>query len=1166
VEKGGKLNRRTYKKRISVKPFRRVLVANRGEIAIRVFRACTELGITTIAIYSEEDAFSLHRNKADEAYLIGKGKGPVEAYLDIEGIIKLALDKKVDAIHPGYGFLSENSEFSRACEEAGIVFIGPSPEIISLMGDKAEARRLAESVGVPIVPGTEGFITSDNEAIEFAGVHGYPVLIKAAHGGGGRGIRVAVDRKSLLENLAQARSEAKSAFGSDALILEKYVQNPKHIEVQILGDRYGNIVHLFERDCSVQRRHQKVTELAPSISIDNRLKEKIYNAALSVARAANYTSAGTAEFLVDEEGNFYFIEMNTRIQVEHTVTELITGVDLVQSQIRIAEGHKLSDPEIGITKQSQIKCHGYALQCRITTEDPTNSFRPDIGRLIAYRSPGGFGIRLDAASAYVGAIITPYYDSMLVKVTSWGLTFEQCISKMDRALREFRIRGVKNNIPFLLNVIRHPVFRMGGCDTSFLEKHPELFEIREPRDRATRFLNFIGDLSVNQVLARPSSWVERPPLTPPLPETDGNLKQIPEHRRIFGTKGPKGLAEWVLKQKRLLITDTTFRDAHQSLLTTRMRTYDMLSIARATAQFGKDIFSFEMWGGATFDVCLRFLKECPWERLTQLRKAMPHAMFQMLIRGANAVGYTNYPDNVVREFVKEAAASGIDIFRIFDCFNWIPSMKVVIETALDTGKVVETAICYTGDITDPRRDKYSLRYYVGLAKELANIGAHFIAIKDMAGLCKPYAAEKLVRAIKEETGLPLHFHTHATSGNGEATVLKAAEAGADIVDLAISTLSGLTAQPSLNAIVAALEGGERDTGLDVLGLHKLSAYWEAVREYYAPFEGDMKSTNADVYLNEIPGGQYTNLRAQARALGLRERWEEVKHMFSEVNKLFGDIIKVTPSSKVVGDLALYLIQNNLTTEDVIKRSDQLNFPESVIDMVRGNLGQPPGGFPLEVQRAILKSEEPIKVRPGELIPPADFDATAKRLEKQLGHSLSNQDIISALLYPRVFEEFDQHRTIYGDISLIPTPAFFYGMQPGDEITVEIEEGKTLLIKLFAIGEIESDGRRPLLFELNGQPRPVRIPDKSVPTVVKIRPKADLANPEEVGAPLSGKIVRFFVKEGDKVNLDQPLAVIEAMKMQTNIKASEDGIVSKIFASEGGSVEAGDLILRLTPKS
>ena len=1157
------MSRRTGKKRASIRPFHRVMAANRGEIAIRIFRACTELGIGTIAIYSEEDAFSLHRNKADEAYLIGKGKGPVEAYLDIDGIIRLARDKNIDAIHPGYGFLAENPAFAQACQEAGITFIGPTPEVIALMGDKAEARCLAASLGVPIVPGTEGFVPSDEAAVEVAETYGYPVLIKAAHGGGGRGIRVAHDRKSLLENLAQARSEARSAFGSDALILEKYVQHPKHIEVQVLGDQYGNVIHLFERDCSVQRRHQKIIEFAPALTLDDNLKGSLYEAALRVARAVNYTSAGTVEFLVDREGNFYFLEMNTRIQVEHTVTEVITGVDLVQAQIRIAEGYRLSDPEIVISKTSAVRCRGYALQCRITTEDPTNNFRPDIGRLIAYRSPGGFGIRLDAASAYVGAVITPYYDSMLVKVTSWGLTFAQCISKMDRALQEFRIRGVKNNIPFLLNVIRHPVFRAGVCETSFLEEHPELFEIREPRDRATRLLNFVSDVTVNRAMPRPTAWAERPPFTPRVPDVDRNPRRVPEHRSVFEKEGPEGLARWVLKQKRLLVTDTTFRDAHQSLLTTRMRTYDMLRIARATAHLAEDIFSHEMWGGATFDVCLRFLKECPWERLTRLRETMPHAMFQMLLRGANAVGYTNYPDNVVREFVKEAASAGIDIFRIFDCFNWVPNMKIAIEAAGDTGKVVETAICYTGDITDPRRDKYTLKYYVDLAKELARMGAHFIAIKDMAGLCKPYAAQILVRAIKEETGLPLHFHTHATSGNGEATVLKAAEAGADIVDLAISALSGLTAQPSLNAIVAALEGKERDIGLDVQGLHKLSAYWEAVREYYAPFEGDMRATNADVYLNEIPGGQYTNWRAQARALGLGDRWEELKRMYAEVNQLLGDIIKVTPSSKVVGDMALFLVQNNLTTEDVLKRAEYMSFPESVVDMMRGNLGQPYGGFPPDVERAILKGEESIRVCPGELMPPADFDAEAKRLEKQLGHPVSNQDVISALLYPGVFEEFDRHRTLYGDTSVVPTPTFFYGMQAGDEIEIEIEEGKTLLIKLFAIGELEPDGRRPLLFELSGQPRPVRIPDKSAPTVAEVRPKADTTNPEEVGAPLSGKIVKFFVKEGERIGREQPLLMIEAMKMQTNIKALQDGVVGKIFASEGESVEAGDLIIRFS---
>ncbi len=1150
--------------RKKVKHFQRVMVANRGEIAIRVFRACTELGINTVAIYSEEDSFSLHRSKADEAYLIGKDKGPVEAYLDIDGIMGLAIEKNVDAIHPGYGFLSENPDLARACIDAGISFIGPPPEVTVLMGDKAAARRLAAKSGVPIVPGTEGFVETEEQAIKFSREAGFPVIIKAAHGGGGRGIRINYDQKSLVENLPQARSEAKAAFGSDAVILEKYIENPKHVEVQVLGDQYGNVMHLFERDCSVQRRNQKVTELAPALTLDRDLKERIYDAALRLCNAANYSSAGTVEFLVDLKGNFHFIEMNTRIQVEHTVTELITGVDLVQAQIRIAEGHRLHDPETGIPRGSALRCNGYALQCRITTEDPTNNFTPDIGRLIAYRSPGGFGIRLDAASAYVGAAITPYYDSMLVKVTSWGLTFDQCVKKMDRALQEFRIRGVKTNIPFLIKLIRHPVFKRGECTTSFLQDHPEIFDIKEPRDRATRLLNFIGHVTINQSLKKPTSWEEHPPLRPIVPSTDHDKQEVPEHRQVFDREGPEGLSKWILKQRRLLVTDTTFRDAHQSLLTTRLRTYDINNIAKATGYLGRNIFSFEMWGGATFDVCLRFLKECPWNRVSKLRESMPHAILQMLLRGANTVGYANYPDNVVRDFIKEAASSGIDLFRIFDCFNWIPNMKVSIETALDTGKIVEAAICYSGDITDPRRDKYTLKYYVDLARELSTMHVHLIAIKDMAGLCKPFAAEKLVRAIKEETGIPLHFHTHATSGNGEATVLKAAEAGADIVDSAISSLAGLTSQPSLNAVVAALEGTERDTCIDVKDLNKLSAYWEAVRGYYAPFEGDMKSSNADVYLYEIPGGQYTNLRSQVQSLGLGDRWEDIKQMYAEANKLFGDIIKVTPSSKAVGDMALFLVQNNLKPDDVIIKADQLNFPASVIDMMEGHLGQTLGGFPPELQKAILRDKTPINVRPGELIPPADFDGNRKRLELELNHHISDQDLVSAFLYPGVFEEFDRHRALYGDISVVPTSVFYYGMEPGEETALEIEEGKTILIKLFAIGETEPDGRVPLLFEVNGQPRPVRVLDKSaVGVAVKVKPRADIKNPLEVGAPLSGKVVNILVKEGDKITHDQPLFTIEAMKMRTNIKAINEGVVSKILISEGDSVDAGELVLSLS---
>ncbi|HSG32361.1 MAG TPA: pyruvate carboxylase, partial [Thermodesulfobacteriota bacterium] len=1096
-------------KKPAIKPFNKILVANRGEISIRIFRACSELGITTVAIYSEEDSFSLHRNKADEAYLIGKDKGPVEAYLDIEGIIQLAKDKNVDAIHPGYGFLSENAHFARACEEAGISFIGPSPDSIARMGDKAEGRKIAQEVGVPVVPGTEGFVQTQKQAFDFAKKSGFPVMVKAAMGGGGRGIRICRDKKSLIENFKQSRSEAKAAFGDDSVLLEKYIENPKHIEVQILGDKHGKVIHLFERDCSVQRRHQKVVEIAPSLHLSTDLKNRIYDSAVKIAKEVGYFSAGTIEFLVEGE-NYYFIEMNTRIQVEHTVTEMVTGVDLIQAQIRVAEGYKLSDNKLSIPKSPRI--NGYAMQCRITTEDPTNNFQPDIGRLTAYRSSGGFGVRLDAASAYVGAVITPYYDSMLVKMTTWGNSFEQCILKMDRSLREFRIRGVKTNIPFLLNVIRHEIFKDGQCTTTFLDTHKELFDIREPKDRATKLFSYIGDTIINTSLKKPDIWKDKPPALPKVPEINGIGKKVkPVHREIFENNGPKALSEWILEQQKLLITDTTFRDAHQSLLATRMRSHDILNIAEATSRIENDVFSFEMWGGATFDVCMRFLKESPWDRLERIRAKMPNAILQMLLRGSNAVGYKNYPDNVVKEFIDQAAQNGIDLFRIFDCFNWIPNMKVSIEQALDTGKIVEPAICYTGDITDPNRTKYSLDYYIKLAREFSDMGAHIIAIKDMAGLCKPFAAELLVKAIKDETGLPVHFHTHATSGNAEATVLKAAEAGVDIVDGAISSLSGMTSQPSLNAIVAAMENSARNTGLDVKGLNKLASYWENVRVFYSPFEGDMKSSNADVYLYEIPGGQYTNLRAQANSLGLGDRWEEVKEMYADVNLLFGDIVKVTPSSKVVGDLALFLVQNDLTTEDVLTQGNKLSFPQSVIEMLMGQLGQSYGGFPEKLLKKVLGGDKPLKIRPGELLKDEDFDSSRKYLQDKYKVSIDDKDLISYLLYPKVFEEFLQHRIDYDDTSVIPTNTFYYGMEPSDEISVEIEEGKTLLIKLFAVGEMESDGRIPLLFELNGQSRPVRVKDKSAKVLHVVRQKASPSDENEIGAPLSGKIVKYHVK-------------------------------------------------------
>lgn len=1156
------MSEKNNKRRKTITPIKKVLVANRGEIAIRVIRACSELGIKTVAIYSEEDYLSLHRIKADEAFQTGKGKGPVEAYLDIEGIISLAKDNDVDAIHPGYGFLSENEDFSAACRDAGIIFIGPTPDAIEKMGNKSEARNIAISQDVPVIPGTEEPITSIETCIEFASAAGYPILLKSAYGGGGRGVRVCYDEESLRHNFEEAKSEAKAAFGNDAMLAEKYLEHPKHIEVQILGDKYGNVMHLFERDCSVQRRYQKVVEMAPAITVSNEIKERMYEAAVKISRAVNYLGAGTVEFLLDKEDNFYFIEMNTRIQVEHTVTEQVTGVDLVNAQIRLAEGYRLSDREVGIPRGKKLKINGCSIQCRLTTEDPKNNFRPDIGYISAYRSPGGFGIRLDAASAYVGAAITPYYDSMLVKLTTWAPEFEQCVKKMLRALKEFRIRGVKTNIPFLINLISHPVFMKGECRTTFLDTHREVFEIMEPHDSTSKMLNFIADITVNRPLPRPAEWETNPPYHPRIPEVNSKEVPLPEHVRIFREKGPEALSKWILKQNKALVMDTTFRDAHQSLLATRMRTNDMLKVAEATAHIGKDIFSYEMWGGATFDVCMRFLHESPWDRLRYLRERMPNSLFQMLLRGSNAVGYKNYPDNVVREFVKLAAANGIDVFRIFDCFNWVPNMKVSLETALETGKIVEGAICYTGDITDPDRKKYDLDYFVNLAKDLASLGVHIIAIKDMAGLCKPYAAEMLVKAIKSETDLPLHFHTHATSGNGEATVIKAIEAGADIVDVAISSLSGHTAQPSLNAVAAALEGHRRDTGLDVKKLNELSSYWEDVRRYYAPFESDMKASNADVYLYEIPGGQYTNLRSQAKSLGIGDKWEEIKKAYAQVNKLFGDIIKVTPSSKVVGDMALFMVQNNLTPEDILERGEEIAFPQSAVEMMKGELGQPPGGFPDDIKKVILKGDESIDVRPGELIPEVNLEEEKARLSEKLGQEVSDTDLISYLLYPNVSMDYFRHRQEFGNVSFIPTETFFYGAATGDEMRVTNEEGRSYLIKLFGIGEPEKGGVVPLLFELNGHPRPVRIRDKSISVAEDQKKKADPDDKSQIASPLAGKIMKMFVKAGDKVKHDEPLFVIEAMKMQTNIKSTADGKIKEIVIDEGENVEAGDLVIKL----
>jgi pyruvate carboxylase len=1140
--------------------FRKVMAANRGEIAIRIFRACTELGIGTVALYSEEDKLSLHRYKADEAYLIGKGKSPIDAYLGIDEIIALAIKADVDAIHPGYGFLAENADFAEECRVNGITFIGPTAEMMRSLGDKVAGRKAAIAAGVNVVPGTENPIEKEEDALIFAKEHGYPIIIKASAGGGGRGMRVTNNKKELLEGLVAAASEAKASFGNAEVFLERYLAHPKHIEVQVLGDNYGNLVHFFERDCSVQRRHQKVVEFAPSLSLTQSQREVICTDALKIAGHVKYRNAGTIEFLVDTAGNHYFIEMNPRIQVEHTVTEMITGRNLVQSQILVACGHKLSDSSINIPSQSAIDMRGYAIQCRITTEDPANNFAPDFGTLTTYRSAAGCGIRLDAGSAFTGSKITPHYDSLLVKVSSWGLSFQDASHIMHRALQEFRVRGVKTNIGFLENVINHPVFMKGQCDTSFIEKHPELLVFREKQDRASKVLGFLGDVIVNG----------SPGVTKPLRSADLIEARVPDYdfsrprptgsRDLFMTMGAEGLSKWILEQKKLLITDTTMRDAHQSNLATRVRSYDLLKIAEPTSYLGADLFSLECWGGATFDVAMRFLKEDPWQRLHKLSEKIPNILFQMLLRGSNAVGYTNYPDNVVEKFVEEAADSGVDIFRVFDSLNWTVGMRVAMEAVRKSGKICEATICYTGDITDPKRDKYPLEYYVSMAKELEKMGAHILAIKDMAGLLKPLAAYKLVKALKENIGIPIHLHTHDTSSNGSAILMKASEAGVDIVDAALSSLSGLTAQPNLNALVASLEGSERDPLVDSRGLQKLANYWETVRDYYAPFESGLKSGTAEVYNHEIPGGQYSNYKPQVAGLGLIERWDECKEMYHKVNLLFGDIVKVTPSSKVVGDMSMFLVKNNLQPEDVFTTKEDLAFPESVVGMFKGMLGQPYQGWPQELQKIILKGEQPITCRPGELLEPVDFAEEKLKLEEKLGHRVDDRALVSAILYPNVYPEFDRHRQEYSDTSVIPTPIFFYGLEPGQETSLDIEPGKTLIIKLNAIGKVQKDGTRTVYFELNGNNRSVEIRDQSAQSDDVVRVKADKGNSAHIGAPMPGKVFKVNVKAGDVIKVGDVLMVTEAMKMETNIKAKADGTVVEVKFKEGDKVEKEDLVV------
>ena len=1139
----------------------KILVANRGEIAIRVFRACTELKIHTVAIYSREDSGSYHRYKADEAYLVGAGKKPIDAYLDIEDILRIAKESGADAIHPGYGFLSENLHFSERCEEEGIIFIGPESKHLDMFGDKVKAREQAVLAGIPVIPGTDGPVQSLAEVEQFGVDHGYPIMIKAALGGGGRGMRVVHNAEEVQSAYERAKSEAKAAFGSDEVYVEKFVDKPKHIEVQILGDTQGNLVHLYERDCSIQRRHQKVVEIAPSNALSNDLRHRICDAAVKLMKNVNYVNAGTVEFLASGD-DFYFIEVNPRVQVEHTITEMVTGIDIVHAQIKIAAGHTLHDEVIQIPQQENIKLDGFAIQSRITTEDPANDFMPDTGRLTVYRSSGGFGVRLDAGNGFQGAVISPHYDSLLVKLCTWGNTFEEAAKKMDRNLQEFRIRGVKTNIPFLENVVRHPDFISGDFNTSFIDANKELLKFRTPRDRGTKLLSYIGNVTVNGF---PGIESKTKPIYPQPHKPDLKIYQdIPNGtKQILDARGPEGLAKWIKEQDDVLLTDTTMRDAHQSLLATRVRSNDMYNIADATSKImGNDFFSLEMWGGATFDVAYRFLKEDPWQRLRYLRQMIPNTLFQMLLRGANAVGYKNYPDSVIKDFVKESAKEGIDVFRIFDSLNWLPGMQVAIDAVRDAGKVAEATLCYTGDILDDSRSKYTVDYYKKMAKELENAGANILAIKDMAGLLKPNAAYRLVSELKEATDLPIHLHTHDTSGNGIYLYAKAIEAGVDIIDTAVGSMSGLTSQPSANSLYYALKGSDRNLRMDIDGVEKISYYWEDIRKYYKDFESGMNSPHSEIYVHEMPGGQYSNLQQQAKGVGLGDRWEEVKKMYSRVNLMFGDIIKVTPSSKVVGDMALFMVQNDLDEESVIARGDSLSFPDSVIELFEGYLGQPYGGFPEDLQKVILKDRQPITVRPGDLLENIDIEKEREALCTKYDRLMTTQDALAHVLYPKVFEQYMQTFDQFENVSVLDTPTFLHGLRLGEEIEVTIEKGKTLIIKLVAIGEAQHDGTRQVYFELNGQPREITVQDLTVEITGEAKRKADAANANQIGATMPGTVLKVAVSKGSPVKRGEHLLITEAMKMETTVQAPRDGVVKEIHVAAGDAISTGDLLIEM----
>ena len=1142
--------------------FKKILIANRGEIAIRVMRAANELGKKTVAVFAEEDKLGLHRFKADEAYRIGEGLGPVAAYLSIPEIIRVAKQSGADAIHPGYGLLSENPEFVDACDEAGITFIGPKAETMRQLGDKASARKVAIAAGVPVIPATE-VLGEDFDAIKREAAEvGYPLMLKASWGGGGRGMRPIDGPDDLIDKVREGRREAEAAFGNGEGYLEKMILRARHVEVQLLGDTHGGLYHLFERDCTVQRRNQKIVERAPAPYLTPEQRAEVCALALKIGQAVGYECAGTVEFLMDmDTDQFYFIEVNPRVQVEHTVTEEVTGIDIVQGQIKIAEGATLAEAT-GHASQSDITLSGHAVQCRVTTEDPQNNFIPDYGRITAYRSATGMGIRLDGGTAYAGGVITRFYDSLLVKVTAWAQTPEQAIKRMDRALREFRVRGVSTNIDFVINLLKHPTFLDDTYTTKFIDTTPELFEFRKRRDRATKILTYIADVTVNghpETVGRsmPPAEVRAP--QPPAPRAE------PAHgtRQLLEKNGPQGVAEWMAAQKQLLITDTTMRDAHQSLLATRMRSIDMIRIAPSYAANLPQLFSVECWGGATFDVAYRFLQECPWQRLRDIRARMPNLMTQMLFRSSNGVGYTVYPDNVVRAFIKQAAETGVDVFRVFDALNWVEQMRVAIDSVVENGKLCEASICYTGDVADPARSKYDLKYYVKMGKELRDAGAHVLGLKDMAGLLKPTAAGMLVRALKEEVGLPIHFHTHDTSGMGGASILAAAAAGVDAVDCAMDALSGNTSQPTLGSVVEALARTERDTGLDIGAIREISIYWERVRENYAAFESGQQSPASEVYLHEMPGGQFTNLKAQARSMGLEERWHEVAQTYADVNAMFGDIVKVTPSSKVVGDMALMMVSQGLTTKDVLDPKRDVSFPDSVVDMMRGSLGQPPGGWPTAIQTKVLKGEKPIEGRPGAHLPPVDLEQTRKELSDELeGMTIDDEDLNAYLMYPKVFLDYMGRHRMYGPVRTLPTRTFFYGMEPGEEITAEIDPGKTLEIRLQTLGETDETGDAKVFFELNGQPRSVRVPNRKVKSEASVAPKADPANPAHIGAPMPGVVASVAATTGQVVKQGDLLLTIEAMKMESGLHAERDGEIKTVFVTPGQQIDAKDLLIEM----